>query len=320
MLQIKGEEVMNYLLTLNHLISKYLMVLIIGFSCIAYIVPEYFTWAVAYTPLLLGIAMFGMGLTIKFESLCNILKHPREIFIGVLSQYTIMPLLAWGICHVFTLPPDIAIGVILVGCCPGGTASNVITYIAKGDVPLSVGMTITSTLIAPIVTPLLILYIGGAWVDIALLPMMITMVKVIIVPILLGGIIQYILKSHVNTLTGISPIFSMIAIILLIAAIIAINKEKLLVSGILTLIVVGIHNIMGLLLGLSVGKILKLRYDKTTALAIEVGMQNSGLAVTLATTNFPLNPLATLVGAIFSVWHNISGAIFASIRRKNLSE
>ena len=150
--------------------------------------------------------------------------------------------------------------------------------------------------------------------------MMITMVKVIIVPILLGGIIQYILKSHVNTLTGISPIFSMIAIILLIAAIIAINKEKLLVSGILTLIVVGIHNIMGLLLGLSVGKILKLRYDKTTALAIEVGMQNSGLAVTLATTNFPLNPLATLVGAIFSVWHNISGAIFASIRRKNLSE
>ena len=112
----------------------------------------------------------------------------------------------------------------------------------------------------------------------------------------------------------------MIAIILLIASIIAINKEKLLVYGILTLIVVGIHNIMGLLLGLSVGKILKLRYDKTTALAIEVGMQNSGLAVTLATTNFPLNPLATLVGAIFSVWHNISGAIFASIRRKNLSE
>lgn len=311
---------MKQLVTLNQLISKYLMILIIGFSCIAYIVPSYFSWAIAYTPFLLGIAMFGMGLTIKFEDLCSILRHPKDICIGVLAQYTIMPLLAWGICHIFTLPPDLAIGVILVGCCPGGTASNVITYIAKGDVPLSVGMTITSTLIAPIVTPLLILYIGGAWVDIALLPMMITMVKVIIIPILLGGIIQYILKSHVNTLTGISPIFSMIAIILLIAAIIAINKEKLLVSGILTLIVVGIHNIMGLLLGLSVGKILKLRYDKTTALAIEVGMQNSGLAVTLATTNFPLNPLATLVGAIFSVWHNISGAIFASIRRKNLSE
>ena len=301
---------MNYFQTLTHIISKYLMVLIIGFSCLAYMVPDYFTWAIAYTPFLLGIAMFGMGLTIKFESLCNILKYPKDICIGVLAQYTIMPLLAWGICHVFTLPPDIAIGVILVGCCPG-----VITYIAKGDVPLSVGMTIMSTLIAPIVTPLLILYIGGAWVDVAFLPMMITMMKVIIVPILLGGVIQYVCKSHINTLTSISPIFSMIAIILLIAAIIAVNSDKLLVSGLLTLIVVGIHNILGLLLGLSVGKVLKLKYDKTTALAIEVGMQNSGLAVTLAATNFALNPLATLVGAIFSVWHNISGAIFASLRR-----
>ena len=140
---------MNHLLTLNNVLSKYLIFIILGFSCIAYIVPEYFTWAIAYTPFLLGIAMFGMGLTIKFESLCSIFRHPKDICIGVLAQYTIMPLLAWGICHIFTLSPDIVIGVILVGCCPGGTASNVITYIANDDVPLSVGMTITSTLIAP---------------------------------------------------------------------------------------------------------------------------------------------------------------------------
>ena len=308
---------MKQLITLNQLISKYLMILIIGCSCIAYIVPAYFSSAIAYTAFLLGIAMFGMGLTIKFEDLCSILRHPKDICIGVLAQYTIMPLLAWGICHIFTLPPDLAIGVILVGCCPGGTASNVITYIAKGDVPLSVGMTITSTLIAPIVTPLLILYLGGTWVNVALLPMIITMVKVIIVPILLGAIIQYVCKSRINTLTSVSPIVSMIAIILLIAAIIAINRDKLLISGLETLLVVGIHNILGMLLGLGVGYILKLRYDKTTALAIEVGMQNSGLAVTLAATNFALNPLATLVGAIFSVWHNISGAIFAMLRREN---
>ena len=308
---------MKQLITLNQLISKYLMILIIGFSCIAYIVPSYFAWAIAYTPFLLGIAMFGMGLTIKFEDLCSILRHPKDICIGVLAQYTIMPLLAWGICHIFNLSPDLAIGVILVGCCPGGTASNVITYIAKGDVPLSVGMTITSTLIAPIVTPLLILYIGGTWVNVALLPMIITMVKVIIIPILLGAIIQYVCKSRINTITSISPIVSMISIILLIAAIIAVNRDKLLISGLETLIVVGIHNILGMLLGLGVGYILKLRYDKTTALAIEVGMQNSGLAVTLAATNFALNPLATLVGAIFSVWHNISGAIFAMLRREN---
>ena len=124
---------MKQLITLNQLISKYLMILIIGFSCIAYIVPSYFSWAIAYTPFLLGIAMFGMGLTIKFEDLCSILRHPKDICIGVLAQYTIMPLLAWGICHIFTLSPDLAIGVILVGCCPGGTASNVITYICRND-------------------------------------------------------------------------------------------------------------------------------------------------------------------------------------------
>lgn len=111
---------MNYLLTVNNVLSKYLIFIILGFSCIAYIVPEYFTWAIAYTPFLLGIAMFGMGLTIKFESLCSIFRHPKDICIGVLAQYTIMPLLAWGICHIFTLSPDIVIGVILVGCCPVG--------------------------------------------------------------------------------------------------------------------------------------------------------------------------------------------------------
>ena len=118
---------MKNLIILNQLITKNLMILIIGFSCVAYVMPSYFSWAVAYTPFLLGIAMFGMGLTIKFEDLCSILRHPKDICIGVLAQYTIMPLLAWGICHIFTLPPDLAIGVILVGCCPGGTASNVIT-------------------------------------------------------------------------------------------------------------------------------------------------------------------------------------------------
>ena len=161
--------------------------------------------------------------------------------------------------------------------------------------------------------------IGGERVEEEIIPMKIKMEKEKKVTIILGGVIQYVCKSNINTLTSISPIFSMIAIILLIAAIIAVNRDKLLVSGLLTLVVVGIHNILGLLLGLCAGKMLKLRYDKTTALAIEVGMQNSGLAVTLAATNFALNPLATLVGAIFSVWHNISGAIFASIRRDKTS-
>ncbi len=165
--------------------------------------------------------MFGMGLTIKFEDLCSILRHPKGYLYWCTCTIYDNASISLGNLPYIHIITRFVIGVILVGCCPGGTASNVITYIAKGDVPLSVGMTITSTLIAPIVTPLLILYIGGAWVDVALLPMMITMVKVIIIPILLGGVIQYVCKSRINTLTSISPIVSMIAIILLIAAIIS---------------------------------------------------------------------------------------------------
>lgn len=306
---------MNIMVSINRFVSKYIILLILVFSCIAYMIHDYFIWAISYTPLLLGIAMFGMGLTISLKDIEGIIKHPKYICIGVIAQYTIMPLSALLLCHIFVLPADIALGIILVGCCPGGTASNVITYLARGDVALSVGMTIASTILAPLVTPLLILYLGGTWIHVELLPMMITTVKVVLLPIMLGGVVQWISKSHIQEIRSISPILSIVAIVLLIAAIIAINRDKILISGLLTLTVVGIHNIMGLILGLSVGKIFQLEHDKTTALAIEVGMQNSGLAVTLAATNFAMNPLATLAGAIFSVWHNVSGAIFASLRR-----
>ena len=227
-----------------------------------------------------------------------------------------MPLVAFGLAKAFNLSPDLAIGVILVGCCPGGTASNVITYIANGDTALSVGMTIFSTLLAPFVTPVLVYLLGGSWVEVSLLAMILSVVKVVLLPVLAGILIYQLFPKFVDQIRDVLPLVSVVAIVLLIAGIVGSNAAKIVTCGVVVFIVVMIHNVCGLLLGLSFAKIFNLNYRKATAVAIEVGMQNSGLAISLATTNFAANPLATLPGAIFSVWHNISGSIFASLRRK----
>ncbi|MDO4337163.1 MAG: bile acid:sodium symporter family protein [Eubacteriales bacterium] len=296
-------------------LTRYIGVIIIIFSVLAFIVPSGFAWATNYTSWFLGAAMFGMGLTIKVEDFKAVLTRPKEIIIGCIAQYTIMPLSAWALSMLLKLPPDLAVGVILVGCCPGGTASNVITYIAGGDVSLSVGMTIVSTLLAPIMTPFLTYLLAGAWVDVSLAAMIISVTKVILVPVLLGIVIHRILGRAMEKISSVVPLISVVAIVMIIAGIVANNVEKILTCGLLVLGVVMLHNLLGLLLGLGASKVFKVEYDKATAIAIEVAMQNSGLAVSLAAANFASNPLATLPGAIFSVWHNISGSIFASLRR-----
>lgn len=299
-------------------LTRYIGVVIILFSILAFLAPSGFAWATNYTSWFLGAAMFGMGLTIKTEDFKAVLVRPKEIIIGCIAQYTIMPLSAWALCMLFHLPADLAVGVILVGCCPGGTASNVITYIAGGDVSLSVGMTIVSTLLAPLMTPFLTYLLAGAWVDVSLAAMILSVTKVILVPVLLGLIIHRILGRKMEQISSMVPLISVVAIVMIIAGIVANNVEKILTCGLLVLGIVILHNLLGLLLGLLASRIFKISYDKATAIAIEVAMQNSGLAVSLATANFAANPLATLPGAIFSVWHNISGSIFASLRRSGI--
>lgn len=296
-------------------LTRYIGVVIILFSAAAMAVPSAFAWATKYTSWFLGAAMFGMGLTIKAEDFKVVFTRPKEIIIGCIAQYSIMPLAAWALSMLLDLPTDLAVGVILVGCCPGGTASNVITYIARGDVTLSVGMTIVSTLLAPLMTPLLTYALAGAWVDVSLVAMIISVTKVILVPVILGIVIHRLLGNTMEKISSLVPPISVVAIVMIIAGIVANNVEKILTCGLLVLGVVVLHNLLGMGLGLLASKLFKVEYDKATAIAIEVGMQNSGLAVSLATANFAANPLATLPGAIFSVWHNISGSIFASIRR-----
>jgi len=311
---------MNRLATISQKITKNIGIIIIVFSLIAYFSPQYFSWMTSYTTIFLAIAMFGMGTSIETRDFKKIIKNPKEVLIGSLTQFTIMPLLAWLLAITFHVNKDIALGIILVGSCPGGTASNVITHIAGGDVSMSVSMTILSTLLAPIVTPALVYLLAGRWVDVSIIAMFKSVVKVILLPVLLGISIKKINPTAVSKSKDVFPLISSLAIILIISGIIGANADKIAQSGLIVLVIVAIHNALGLLGGLLVAKLAKMDYDKATSLAIEVGMQNSGLAIQLASVNFALNPLATLPGAIFSIWHNIAGSIFASIRKNKVTE
>lgn len=308
---------MNQIKKICNVISSNIAVLIILFSLIAFFYPKGFSWATNYTTIFLGAAMFGMGLTLKTEDFKVVFTRPKDLCIGFLLQYTVMPISAFVLAKLFGLPADLALGVILVGCCPGGTASNVITYVAGGDVPLSVGMTIVSTILAPVCTPVLVYLLAGSWVEVSLVTMMVSVVKVVLVPVLLGILIYRLFPKQIDAVRDLLPLISVIAIVMIISGIVGSNAEKIVSCGALVMVVVAIHNIIGLGLGTGVAKLLKLEEKKVTAIGIEVGMQNSGLAISLATANFAANPLATLPGAVFSVWHNISGTAYAEIRRRS---
>lgn len=301
-------------------LSRYFAVIILLTSTFAFVRPEGFKWIPGYTALFLGTAMFGMGLTLKKEDFKIVLSRPKEVFAGCVLQYTIMPFAAYLLAVVLNLDTDLALGVILVGCCPGGTASNVIAYIAKGDVPLSVGMTIASTLIAPLVTPFLVYILAGAWVEVSFWAMVMSVVKIVLLPVIAGIILNGMFREKIEQLGAVLPLISIVAIVAIIDGIVAVSADKLMSCGLIVIALVVLHNGIGLGMGLFMAKVMKVNYAKETSIAIEVAMQNSGLAVALATVNFAANPLAGLPGAVFSVWHNVSGSMFASYRIKELEE
>lgn len=307
---------------ISYYIEKYLIIIILILSAFALKFPNNFKFMTNYTSLFLAVAMFGMGTSIEVEDFKSLLKEPKLMFLGALCQYTFMPLLALFLSILFKLPKDISLGLILVGACPGGTASNVLSHISGGDVAYSVLLTIASTILAPIVTPLIVYLMAGSIVEVSFFSMFMSIVQVNVLPVGLGIIANTIFKKEIKKINYIFPLISSIAIALIIAAIVGLNSEKILTSGLLVFGVVIIHNICGILLGLGVANLFKLDYDKSSTLSIEVGTQNSGLAVVLANTNFALNPLAALPGAIFSVIQNLIGSIFAHIRanRRELIE
>ena len=260
---------------------------------------------------LLMIVMFGMGLTMKLSDFAIVFRRPRDVIIGCVAQFIVMPLLAFALGRLFGLSDELLVGVVLVGTCPGGTASNVMTYLAKGDTALSVGMTSINTLLAPVLTPLLTYLYLRTSVSVDVRSMFISIIQVVIVPIGLGLLINRLFGKYTQKLSDALPTVSVTAICLIVASVVSHNSEKILSTGIVIFAVVILHNLLGYLCGYLVGVVFKMDLPRKKAVAIEIGMQNSGLATSLAGTAFPNLAMATVPGAVFSVWHNISGAMLA---------
>lgn len=303
---------MSALLQFSQFVQKTFALWVILFSAIALMLPDLFVWLRAYIPWMLGLIMFGMGMTMTPGDFKSILQSPKAVAIGVVAQFMVMPGLAFLLCQLFQLPAEIAIGVILVGCCPGGTASNVITYMAKGNTALSVACTSVSTLLAPLLTPAIFYLLASQWIEINALSMLISILQVVLFPIILGLIIRALLKTKVEGYIQVMPVISVIAIVAIVAAIIAGSKTQILESGLMILGLVALHNGMGYLLGYWASRIFKLAEIDCRAVSIEVGMQNSGLGVALAATHFAASPITAVPSAIFSLWHNISGPALAT--------
>ena len=308
---------MKILEKISDLFGKYLAVIVLAVAALSLFLPKSALWIqTSWVNYLLMVVMFGMGLTMKPKDFTIVFTKPKEIIIGCAAQFIIMPALAFVLSRVFNLDAALTAGVVLVGTCPGGTASNVITYFSKGDVALSVGMTSVNTLLAPVLTPAITFLLLRTAVSVDILSMFLTIIEVIIVPIGLGFVINKFFGKFTAKASKFLTVVSTIAICMIISSVVAHNSEKILTTGAIVFVVVILHNLLGYGCGFGLGKLLKLPPSKTKALSIEIGMQNSGLATSLAGSAFPSLAMATVPGAIFSVWHNISGAILAGIYRR----
>ena len=289
-------------------------VLILAAFAVSLVAPARLSPLSAWTSIALGIIMFGMGLTLTPPDFALVARRPLPVLVGVVAQFVIMPTLAWILAKVFGLDPALAAGVILVGCAPGGTSSNVISYLAKGDVALSVTMTSISTLLAPLMTPLLTSWLAGQYMPVDAGAMTMSIVKMVLVPVVGGLVVRILFARAVERVLPAMPWVSVLGICYVVLAVVSKSAEKILSAGLLILLVVACHNVLGYLLGYGAGRMLGRDARVCRTISIEVGMQNSGLAATLAVAYF--SPAAALPGAVFSIWHNLSGAVLAAIYRR----
>ena len=293
-------------------VGKNMAWIVLVIAAAALFLPETGLWIqTSWINYLLMIVMFGMGLTTKPADFAVVFRRPRDVITGCAAQFIVMPLLAYLLGKAFRLDDALLVGVILVGTCPGGTSSNVITYLSNGDTALSVGMTAISTFLAPVLTPALTYLYLRTTVSVDAVAMFLSIIQVVIMPIGLGLLINRLFGTYTQKIKDALPVVSVTAICLIVAAVVSHNSAKILSTGAVIFAVVILHNLLGYLCGYLIGILFKMDLPRRKAVAIEVGMQNSGLATTLAGTAFPNLAMATVPGAVFSVWHNISGAMLA---------
>ena len=279
-------------------------------SCIAFVASDFLSsFEEAIVPLL-TLVMFMMGLTLTQKDFKRISKEPKAVFIGVLLQFLLMPVLALTLAGMLQLSNQLTAGMVLVGSCAGGTASNVMTYLAKGDVALSISMTMASTLIGVFATPFLCAFYLSETVSVDTRGMLLSIMQMVFLPVFAGVIVNHLLQTQVVKFERFFPSLSILLILCIIAIVVALNSERLVDIGLLTLVAVILHNSLGLASGFFVSRLFGFNLKQSHTIAIEVGMQNSGLGVALALQYF--SSTAALPGALFSVWHNVSGSMLAS--------
>lgn len=305
---------------LSRWLANHASLFIIAVAIATFFVPDAFGWVRGTTQtVILGIIMLTMGLTLTTNDFRVLAHRPLDIFIGACAQFIIMPCVAYLLVHVFRLEPALALGILLVGCCPGGVSSNIMSYLCHGDVAYSVGMTCASTLLAPVMTPLLMELTAGKIIEINAVGMFLNILIVTIIPVSIGCFLNYRFSSsrQFPTIQSLMPGLSVICLACIVGGVISTVHDDLVSRGFLlfiwTFAVVFCHNASGYLLGWATGRAVKFNTAKKRTLSIEVGMQNAGLATVLAGTFFAAQPLAVLPCAISCAWHSISGTILAGI-------
>lgn len=311
---------MQSLIKLSRWLAANASLFIIAIAVLTFFVPELFEWVRGTTQtIILGIIMLTMGLTLTTEDFRILLHRPLDILIGACAQFFIMPCVAWLLVKVFHLEPALALGILLVGCCPGGVSSNIMSYLCHGDVAYSVGMTCASTLLAPVMTPLLMELTAGEIIAIDAVGMFLNILIVTIIPVGIGCFLNYIYSrsKHFPTLQSLMPGLSVTCLACIVGGVISTVHDDLVARGLWlflwTFAVVLCHNTLGYVLGYMAGKMAKFNTSKCRTISIEVGMQNAGLATVLAGNFFAAQPLTVLPCAISCAWHSISGTILAGL-------
>lgn len=291
-------------------VNRYFPLLAIAVSALAWYEPQPLLGLKDAIVPLLTIVMFCMGLTLRWADFRRVWNKPQPIALGVLLQFTLMPLIAWLLVQLLQLPPELAIGLIIVGACAGGTASNVMTYLAGGDVALSVSMTLISTLWGVVLTPWLVAFYSSAEIAVDTQAMIISIAQIVLLPIAGGLLCNRFLPQVGHSLNSHLPDIASAFILAIIAIIVALNADEIATMGALAVVAVMLHNLLGLAAAYGIARWNGHTEVEARTIALEVGMQNSGLGVALALKFY--GPMAALPGALFSVWHNISGSLLAA--------
>ena len=307
---------MQTLRLISNFANKTFPLLMLLFALVAYITPENFLFLAPWISPLLGVVMFGMGLTLKVSDFRAVFTHPAEVALGVFAQYSLMPAIAYGLCVLLDLPKELAIGVILVGACPGGTSSNVLTYLAKGDVALSVTLTSCTTLLAPVVTPTVVAWLAQEWIAVDPTAMFWSILWIVLIPVAAGVLLGTFFGRTIDKAAEVLPLISIVTIIVIVSVVVAAARDSLANAAFVAFVAVILHNGLGLLLGYLLSLAFGMNLAKRKCIAIEVGTQNAGLGAALAALHFAANPMIAVPSAIFSFWNIVSGSLVAAWFRK----